>query len=137
MTPVAHPDVFSPGARPPISSHSLPPPRVLTRLSRARLLTAALLGGAMVLASPQAARADATVVVMLKRDDGSTADGTVLLSRGDTKLRCTTAQGRCEIKNVPGGSYTVEVEQGSQPASKPRQVMIPPSGEVKLNVAAK
>jgi hypothetical protein len=96
-----------------------------------------VLAGVAWLGLSSLARADATVVVQLKRADGSSADGTVLLSKGDTRLRCITSQGRCEIKNVPGGSYTVELEQGSGPAGKPKQVMIPPSGEVKLNVAAK
>jgi hypothetical protein len=96
-----------------------------------------LLAGAIWLGLSSLALADATVVVQLKRADGSAAEGTVVLSKGDSRLRCTTSQGRCEIKNVPGGSYTVEVEQGTEPAGKPKQVMIPPSGEVKLNVAAK
>ena len=107
------------------------------RRSRRSWLQTALLGGALWLSFAPNARADANVVVELKRADGSPAEGTVLLSKGELKLRCTTSQGRCEIKNVPGGSYTVEVEQGAQPAGKPKLVMIPPSGEVKLNVAAK
>lgn len=105
--------------------------------SRAPRRAATLLAGALWLGLGSVALADATVVVQLRRADGSAAEGTVLLSKGETHLRCTTQQGRCEIKNVPGGSYTVELEQGSEPAGKPKQVMIPPSGEVKLNVAAK
>jgi hypothetical protein len=75
-------------------------------------------------------------VVEVKRPDGSPADGVVQLTRGDTKLRCTTSKGRCEIKGVDGGSYSVEFEQAGRPVGKPRSVMIPPSGEVKLIVAA-
>jgi hypothetical protein len=91
---------------------------------------------ALVLASGSLARAEATVVVEVKRPDGSAADGIVQLTQGTNKLRCTTTKGRCELKGVAGGAYTVELEQAGRPASKPKTVMIPPSGEVKLIVAA-
>jgi hypothetical protein len=91
---------------------------------------------ALVLASGSMARAEATVVVEVKRADGSAADGVVQLTQGATKLRCTTSKGRCELKGVAGGAYMVELEQAGRPASKPKTVMIPPSGEVKLIVAA-
>lgn len=148
MTPVPS-SLVSSLARPRGRDISVAGPRVhaptgpdLARSARARrrplpTWLASLLGGALWLSLAAAAQADATVVVQLKRADGSAANGTVLLSKGDTRLRCTTSQGRCEIKNVPGGSYTVEVEPESVAAGKPRLVMIPPSGEVKLNVAAK
>jgi hypothetical protein len=90
----------------------------------------------LVLASGSIARAEATVVVEVKRADGSVADGVVQLTQGATKLRCTTSKGRCELKGVAGGAYMVELEQAGRPASKPKTVMIPPSGEVKLIVAA-
>jgi hypothetical protein len=82
------------------------------------------------------ALADASVLVEVKRSDGSSADGTVRLIKGETKLQCATSKGRCEIKNVPGGAYSVELEQAGKPAGKPKSVMIPPGGEVKLIVAA-
>ena len=82
------------------------------------------------------ARADASVVVELKRADGSSAEGVVRLSRGDAKYECTTKSGRCQIAAVPGGTYNVEVVQADKPAGKPKRVMIPPAGEVKLIVAA-
>ena len=82
------------------------------------------------------AYADASVLVEVKRADGSSAEGTVRLVKGETKLSCVTSNGRCEIKNVPGGSYTVELEQSGKPAGKPKTVMIPPAGAVKLIVAA-
>lgn len=82
------------------------------------------------------ALAEATVVVDLKAADGSAADGTVELKKGDAKFRCTTQKGRCEIKGVPGGLYSVEVSQTDKPAPKAKTVMIPPSGEVKLIVNA-
>jgi len=86
---------------------------------------------------PAAALADATVVVELKRPDGSTAEGVVQLHKGETHLRCTTDKaGRCELRGVVGGIYTVSVEQAGRPAPKDKTVVIPPSGEVKLIVNA-
>jgi hypothetical protein len=82
------------------------------------------------------ARAEASVIVELKRADGSSADGIVRLSKGDAKHECTTKNGRCQIAAVPGGTYNVEVVQADKPAGKPKRVMIPPAGEVKLIVAA-
>jgi hypothetical protein len=82
------------------------------------------------------ALADAKVVVEVKDKDGAPADGTVELKKGgETKHSCTTQASKCEISGVPGGMYTVEVKQGGK-ASKPKEVMIPPSGEVKLIVNA-
>jgi hypothetical protein len=80
--------------------------------------------------------ADAKVVVEVKDKDGKPADGVVELKKGgETKHSCTTQAARCEISGVPGGMYTVEVKHGDK-ASKPKEVMIPPSGEVKLIVNA-
>jgi hypothetical protein len=86
--------------------------------------------------STRVAHAEASVIVELKRADGSSADGVVQLSKGDAKLSCTTQKGRCQIASVPGGTYSVEVVQADKPAGKPKRVMIPPAGEVKLIVAA-
>jgi hypothetical protein len=86
-------------------------------------------------ASPKA-QAEASVIVELKRADGSAADGIVRLTKGDEKLECTTQKGRCQLNAVPGGTYSVEVVQADKPAAKPKRVMIPPAGEVKLIVAA-
>lgn len=91
---------------------------------------------ALLLGSAQVAYAEASVLVEVKRADGTSADGTVRLVKGETKLSCVTSQGRCEIKNVPGGVYSVELEQSGKTAGKPKTVMIPPAGEVKLIVAA-
>ena len=90
----------------------------------------------LILCASSVALAEATVVVEVKRADGSAADGVVQLTQGATKLSCTTSKGRCEIKGVAGGSYSVEVQQAGRPSTKPKTVMIPPSGEVKLIVAA-
>lgn len=82
------------------------------------------------------ALADAKVIVQLKAQNGSPADGTVELKKGDKKFSCQTSQGRCEISGVPGGMYTVEVKQPGKPSPKPKEVMIPPSGEATLIVNA-
>lgn len=92
---------------------------------------------ASLLLSAASARADATVVVEVKQADGGIAEGTVHLTKGDTKLTCTTHRGRCELKNVPGGTYSAVLEQPGKPAGKPKTVMIPPTGEVKLIMAAR
>ncbi len=80
--------------------------------------------------------ADASVVVELKRADGSPVAASVVLSKGDTKYRCETDQaGRCVIAGVAGGIYQVTAEQAGK-AGKPKTAVIPPSGEVKLIVNA-
>ena len=80
--------------------------------------------------------AEAKVIVELKTKDGAATDGTVELTKGDVKHSCTTKNAHCEIPGVAGGQYTVEVKQDGKPSPKPKQVMIPPSGEVKLIVNA-
>jgi hypothetical protein len=86
---------------------------------------------------PLRALADATVVVELKRPDGSAAEGGVQLTKGEAKYGCSTDKaGRCELRGVAGGVYTVKVDQPGRPAPKEKTVVIPPSGEVKLIVNA-
>lgn len=114
--------------------NSQTPPARFADDHRVRPLSALFL--TLFLSLPSIAYADATVVVEVKRPDGSAADGVVQLTQGASRLRCTTTKGRCEIKGVAGGVYTVELEQAGRPASRPKTVMIPPSGEVKLIVAA-
>ena len=83
------------------------------------------------------AAADATVIVDLKRQDGSAVEGTVQLTKGETQYRCDTDKaGRCALKNVAGGIYQVTVTQGGKPGAKSKTAVIPPSGEVKLIVNA-
>jgi hypothetical protein len=89
-----------------------------------------------ILALGPHAYADASVIVELKRPDGALADGVVRLTKGDIKLECTTQKGRCQLSGVSGGTYNVEVVQADKPAAKSKRVMIPPTGEVKLIVAA-
>lgn len=108
-------------------------------LARLSLIPARPLGVVVLLVGLLAtgrALAEASVLVEVKRGDGTSADGTVRLSKGETRLQCVTVKGRCEIKNVPGGAYSVEFEQAGKPAGKAKTVMIPPAGEVKLIVAA-
>ena len=97
-----------------------------------------LLSVLLIVAVPRVALADAVVVVTLRAADGSRVAGTVQLSRGETKHGCTAGpDGRCEIRGVAGGAYTVTVEPAAgRPSPKPRSVMIPPTGEVKLMVNA-
>jgi hypothetical protein len=83
------------------------------------------------------ALADASVIVELKRADGSPVAAAVVLTKGDIKYRCDTDQaGRCTIKGVAGGVYQVSAEQAGKPPGKPKPAMIPPNGEVKLIVNA-
>jgi len=110
-------------------------PRAST-VSRPRRLAASSVLALVLSIWSTSARADASVIVELKRADGSSAEGVVRLSKGDAKHECTTKNGRCQIAAVPGGTYNVEVVQADKPAGKPKRVMIPPAGEVKLIVAA-
>jgi hypothetical protein len=105
-------------------------------ISRPRRLAVSSLFALVLSVWSGTARADASVIVELKRADGSSAEGVVRLSKGDAKHECTTKNGRCQIAAVPGGTYNVEVVQADKPAGKPKRVMIPPAGEVKLIVAA-
>lgn len=83
------------------------------------------------------ALADASVLVELRRPDGSAVAATVVLTKGETTYRCDTdAAGRCVINGVAGGVYQVTSEQTGKPASKGKTAVIPPSGEVKLIVNA-
>lgn len=97
----------------------------------------AFLSSFSVLLVANTAWAEATVVVELKRPDGSPAEGAVQLTKGEAKHRCTTdTSGRCTIAGVAGGIYTVSVAQVGKPGPKEKTVVIPPSGEVKLIVNA-
>ena len=90
----------------------------------------------LVASAPATAYAEAIVIVELKGEQGALVDGTVELVKGDRHHRCTTVQGRCEMRGVVGGMYEVKVSDTKKPAPKAKQVMIPPSGEVKLVVNA-
>lgn len=90
---------------------------------------------ALALGSSSSALADASVRVELRHKDGSPADGQVRLSRGTEALTCATQAGACVITAREGGAYSVAVEVSGAPSPKPKTVMIPPTGNVKLVVA--
>ena len=95
-----------------------------------------LVMGVLMASAPSLAYAEATVVVELKGQGGAQVDGTVELVKGETRHRCTTVKGHCELRGVGGGMYEVRVSDTKKPPPKGKQVMIPPSGEVKLVVNA-
>lgn len=101
-------------------------------------LPAALVVFTLAISVAPPALADAEVTVELRDADGGAADGDVTLvdKQGAVKASCTTAEGKCQMSGVAGGSYMVKVvpKQGKPP--KPRKVMIPPSGKVSLIVSA-
>ncbi|MFW6050589.1 MAG: carboxypeptidase-like regulatory domain-containing protein [Myxococcota bacterium] len=104
-----------------------------------RTLTAAALVCALSIGWASAARADAVVEVQVRSPDGDPAEGVVTLQAkdGSRRYRCTTDQGRCRIEGVPGGRYEVRLKPHDGEAPPARQVMIPPSGKVKLIVSTK
>jgi hypothetical protein len=110
--------------------------RVFARLGSARwsgiLLAIGMLGVA------HTARAEALVAVQLKDAHGKSADGTVTLldPQGKPIASCQAHGGSCEMKNVPGGKYSVTVKPAQGEGPKPRKVMIPPSGKVTLVVTS-
>jgi hypothetical protein len=79
------------------------------------------------------ARADAVVNVHVR---GGT-DGQVQLSGDGGTFTCTTSQGSCTIRSVPGGRYVVVFRPKSGSPTAPKNVMIPPDGKADLHIAAK
>jgi hypothetical protein len=88
---------------------------------------------ALVLMLNAGARADAVVNVHVR---GGT-DGQVQLSGDGGTFTCTTSQGSCTIRSVPGGRYVVVFKPKSGSATAPKKVMIPPDGSADLHIAAK
>jgi hypothetical protein len=82
--------------------------------------------------------AEALVTVSLKNGHGQPADGKVTLldAEGKTIASCDAHAGKCEMRNVPGGTFTVTVQPTQGNAPKPHKVLIPPSGKVALVVTA-
>ncbi len=82
--------------------------------------------------------AEASVTVQLKNGQGQPGDGKVTLldAQGKTIASCDAHAGKCEMRNVPGGTFTVTVQPAQGDAPKPRKVLIPPSGKVALVVTA-
>jgi hypothetical protein len=84
------------------------------------------------------AHAEALVSVQLKDADGQPAEGVVTLLDAESKpvATCDARAGKCEMHNVPGGTFTVRVQPTKGKPPKSRKVMIPPSGKVSLVVTA-
>jgi hypothetical protein len=78
--------------------------------------------------------AEALVSVQLKDADGQPGEGRVTLldPDGKTVASCEARAGKCEMQNVPGGTFTVTVQPTRGNAPKPRKVLIPPRGKVAL-----
>ncbi len=77
-------------------------------------------------------RADAVVNVHVRGG----ADGRVELSGDGGSFTCTTSQGSCTIRSVPGGRYVVVFKPKSGGATAPKKVMIPPDGSADLHIAS-
>ena len=82
-------------------------------------------------------RADAVVNVKVRNASNQAVDGRVELSGEGGRFTCTTSQGGCTIRSVPGGRYTVVFTPKSGSATAPKKVMIPPDGSADLFIAAK
>lgn len=91
----------------------------------------------LTIAFARPAQAQASVHVQVRTPNGKSADGKVILEghAGGHRYSCTTAAGACRIDGVPGGSYEVRLQPKKGHAPPPREVMIPPSGEVTLIVS--
>ncbi len=98
---------------------------------------AAVLVCALGLALAQPASADAVVHVKVHSADNKPVDGRVELSGEGGKFTCTTSQGSCTMRKVPGGRYVVVFKPRSGAATAPKKVMIPPSGKADLHIAAR
>ncbi|MCA9529968.1 MAG: hypothetical protein KC543_07515 [Myxococcales bacterium] len=110
-----------------------------TRCLSAGSVALAILAACALMAPSRGAAAQAVVTVKVRTPDGAPADGRVVLEpkAGGEAHGCTTQAGECRMEGVPGGRYVARFvpRQGAPPA--PREVMIPPSGEVTLYVATR
>lgn len=98
---------------------------------------AATLVFALGLALSSPAWADAVVNVKVHSAANKPVDGRVELSGEGGKFTCTTSQGSCTMRNVPGGRYVVVFKPRSGSPTAPKKVMIPPSGKADLHIAAR
>jgi hypothetical protein len=81
--------------------------------------------------------ADAVVHVKVRSADNKPVDGRVELSGPGGTFTCTTSQGSCTMRSVPGGRYLAVFKPASGSATAPKKVMIPPDGKADLHIAAK
>lgn len=91
----------------------------------------------LALCMSTAAQADAVVHVKVRNASNQAVDGRVELSGQGGTFTCTTSQGNCTLRSVPGGRYTVVFKPKSGSATAPKKVMIPPDGSADLLIAAK
>ena len=82
-------------------------------------------------------KADAVVHVKVRSADNEPVEGRVELSGGGGTFTCTTSQGSCTLRSVPGGRYMAVFKPASGSATTPKKVMIPPNGQADLHIAAK
>ena len=98
---------------------------------------AAILLCALSLMVTAQVKADAVVHVKVRSADNKPVDGRVELSGDGGSFTCTTSQGSCTMRSVPGGRYLAVFTPSSGTATAPKKVMIPPDGKADLRIAAK
>jgi hypothetical protein len=98
---------------------------------------AAILVCALGLMVTTPASADTVVNVKVRGADNRPVDGRVQLSGDGGTFTCTTNQGGCTLRGVPGGRYVAVFTPKSGNATAPKKVMIPPDGQADLHIAAK
>ena len=98
---------------------------------------AAILVCALSLMVTTQVKADAIVHVKVRSADNKPVDGRVELQGDGGVFTCTTSQGSCTIRSVPGGRYLAVFKPKSGNATAPKKVMIPPDGNADLHIAAK
>ncbi|TFH31031.1 MAG: carboxypeptidase regulatory-like domain-containing protein [Myxococcales bacterium] len=98
---------------------------------------AAILVCALCLMVSAQAKADAVVQVKVRSANNQPVDGRVELSGDGGTFTCTTSQGTCTIRSVPGGRYLAVFKPKTGSATAPKKVMIPPDGKADLHIAAK
>jgi hypothetical protein len=89
----------------------------------------------LALAAP--ASADAVVHVIVRNRDNKPVDGRVSLKGDGKSFGCSTSNGECTMRAVPGGSYIVTFKPSQGSSTAPRKVMIPPEGKADLHISAK
>ena len=94
---------------------------------------AATVACALALMFTTEAHADAVVNVKVRGG----GDGQVQLSGEGGSFTCTTSQGSCTIRSVPGGRYVVVFKPKNGSPTAPKKVMIPPDGTADLHITAK
>ena len=98
---------------------------------------AAILVFALSLTVTAQVKADAVVHVKVRSADNKPVDGRVELSGDGGTFICTTSQGSCTMRSVPGGRYLAVFKPSSGSATAPKKVMIPPNGNADLHIAAR